>query len=288
MGLGKYLSGHDIRAQIILERHKHKGGFLIVEGPSDDKALYRFLDGQNCSIVIAHGKRNALEAIDLLEDDGADFACCVVDADFDRVMKTAKDGPNVVVTDHHDMDLTIFLTKALNSYLAEYGDREKIEAAERKLGAKTPQLVLEAAEPLGRLRYLNELRALGLNFRNLPYERFISSLDVSCDSAVMLRAVFDHSAKPACDLPKLDRIFRASEGHNYPLPDLCNGHDVAAILGIALRALLGSRRDTHTWASEIEAGLRLCFTEDTFKSTQMRSRLADWDQRNVAYHVLPR
>jgi 5S rRNA maturation endonuclease (ribonuclease M5) len=64
------LEAWDIAAQVRLERQIHKGAFLIVEGPNDDKVLSRFSHDQRCSIVIAFGKPNVVGALDLLEEEG--------------------------------------------------------------------------------------------------------------------------------------------------------------------------------------------------------------------------
>src|SRR5260370_21204839 len=63
------IGGWYVAAQVRLMRQLHKGCFLIVEGETDDKALYRFIDSDACQIEISFGKKNALDALDLLEEE---------------------------------------------------------------------------------------------------------------------------------------------------------------------------------------------------------------------------
>ena len=279
MPFAKNIDGYDIRAQIVFERQVHKGGFLIVEGVDDDRSLSQFFDPAKCSIVVAYNKENALVAADLLDDDGYRGALCVVDADFDRLQGTRCALSNVVYTDCHDLDLTIFSTLALNDFLRVYADKKKLEVVERKAGPVS-NLILGAATSLGCLRYVNHIENLNLCFRNLPYEEFISRSDLACDDAAMVRTVMNQSKRTRIDSKAILALVGKAKGKRHDQLQLCNGHDVAAILGIAMRELLGNRREMHTWRSEIEASLRLAFSQECFRSTKLYVAITDWDAEN--------
>ena len=68
---------------------------------------------------------------------------------------------------------------------------------------------------------------------------------------------------------------------------LANGHDVSAILGIALRKIFGKRRESHTWASEIEAGLRLTFSREDLSQTKIFQIMKKWEFENKSYRIFP-
>jgi hypothetical protein len=46
----------------------------LVEGETDARLFDRFVDSSGCQIEIGLGKRNVLEALDLLEDEGFPYA----------------------------------------------------------------------------------------------------------------------------------------------------------------------------------------------------------------------
>jgi hypothetical protein len=78
-------------------------------------------------------------------------------------------------------------------------------------------------------------------------------------------------------------VIEAGKHHDHY--QLANGHDVSAILGIALRKLLGNRRDIHTWSSEIEAGLRLAFDWKALITTNFYKSLNAWEMSNRPYRL---
>lgn len=288
MGLLRHLDGYAVRAQLYLERQIHRGAFLIVEGEGDDKALSRFVDPLACSIIIANGKPNALEAMDLLDEDGFDRVFCIVDADFDRIDEVDRSNDVIAVTDYHDMDVTIFSTSAFDSYLRVHADVDKMAASIKRTGKTARELILTAAEPLGRLRLINDHGELWLDFKRLPIDKypFIDQRTLACDEQQMLQVVLGASPRAKCDQARLAALMDAVRGHSHDLLQLCNGHDVAAIAGIALRELLGGRRDVHTWGTEIQAGLRLAFDRDAFHTTQVYSRLKAWCETSARRKIL--
>jgi hypothetical protein len=66
---------------------------------------------------------------------------------------------------------------------------------------------------------------------------------------------------------------------------LANGHDVAAVLGVALRKMLGNRKIPQSWASEIEAGLRLAFNWEAMASTALYRCLRTWESDNKPFRI---
>jgi hypothetical protein len=85
ISIGKHMDEHDIAQEVRFERKVHKGSFLLLEGSTDIKRFEPLIDGQKCSVVNCYGRKNAIEAIKLLYDDGFPGALGVVDADFDRI-----------------------------------------------------------------------------------------------------------------------------------------------------------------------------------------------------------
>jgi hypothetical protein len=222
--------------------------------------------------------------MDLLEDEGFDRASCVVDADWDRINGSTIETQNVWMTDCHDMDATIFSTDALETYLKEYGNQAKMETESRSGRGSVRDVVLQAAEPIGRLRWINELEQADLNFKDLRYE-FINRRTLFCDESALLDAVFANSTRPKLDRPTVGRLMDRKRHHGQELLQLCCGHDVAAALGIALREMFGERRDVHTWASEIEGGLRVAFDREAFSSTSFCRSMRAWADSNQRFPI---
>src|SRR6516164_9053137 len=107
-----HIDGWYVAAEVRLVRQIQKGTILILEGDDDAKIFKRFIDDDLCDIQIAFGKANALKALDLLEDEGFPGVIAIVDADFDRITSNSYELDNLLLSDLHDIDLTIFFSPA--------------------------------------------------------------------------------------------------------------------------------------------------------------------------------
>ena len=86
ISITKLMDGHDIAQEIRMERQALKNAaFLLLEGDTDLKRFTRYVDEAACSVVNCYGKPNAIEAIELLYEDGFPGALAILDADFDRL-----------------------------------------------------------------------------------------------------------------------------------------------------------------------------------------------------------
>lgn len=279
----RHVSGHDIRAQVHFEKQMHAGAFLIVEGPDDAAVFQGFAHPEACSIVVSHGKKNAIEACDLLEEEGFGRAFGVIDADFDRICGAAPVCEIVCLTDCHDLDLTIFNSQALDTYLRHIGDQRAVAALTTD-GIRAR--IFAAAEPIARVRYVNLRKDFKLNFKNLNYSAFIDQTDLVCDERKLLKEVYRNSTNPRCNEQILEKLVLEMATHSFDLSQFCTGHDVAEILGIALRKIIGQRRDVHTWRTEIESGLRLAFSRDEFSKTQIFKEICEWSRGETHRQIL--
>lgn len=281
------IDGAYVAAQIRLVRQVRRGTILLLEGHTDAKLLGRFTNPDTCEIEIGFGKANVIEAIDLLEDEGFQGIVGVVDADFDRLTNVTHSLDNLCVTDVHDLDLMIFLSPSLDRYVAEHGNQERIKKDFLGDLSAIRSKIIDCCLPLSHCRLASSRRKLMLRFNGLKHDELVSQHTLTMDQIMLIKTVTDRSSStcsPATLLTFMNR--EAAEQHDPH--QLVNGHDTAAILGIALRKLIGDRRDVHTWASEIEAGLRLAFDWEAMVSTGLYQCLRAWEGRNPPYRIFSR
>jgi Protein of unknown function (DUF4435) len=105
ISIARHMDEHDIAQEVRLERKLHKGSFLLVEGTTDIKRFGAFIDDDECSLVNCYGRKNAVEAIKLLYEDGFAGALGVVDADFGRLDDSLEEHEGLVYSEAHDFDL---------------------------------------------------------------------------------------------------------------------------------------------------------------------------------------
>jgi hypothetical protein len=272
-----------VAQEVRLERRAHRGSFLLLEGISDLKRFDQFIDADRCSLVNCFGRDNAIGAIQLLYDEGFLGALAVIDADFDRVLGGLPSHEGLIFSDAHDLDLDWARPALIDRYLKEYGDSRKYAgglAVAENIMAK----IMEALKPISVAKLLN---------RRGHLSHKLSGIDISvcCDGyAVDLGLFVDQIAAGPNLTPEQQRlvhaqITKASE-MEYDLRQITNGHDFCAAVGVLLRSELGSRRDVHTWGSEIEASLRLLMSKEEFRSTLVFNEILSWQRENQPFRIL--
>jgi hypothetical protein len=281
------IDGFYVAAQIRLIRQVHKGTILILEGETDARVFARFIDSNLCDIEIGFGKKNTADALNLLEDEGFPGVVALIDADFDRLLGTTYALESLCVTDFHDLDLTIFASSALDRYIAEHADMDLLKNGFESDLRTVRDRVVNASLPLGYCRFMSERRNLDLYFKDLKHDQFVSSNDLSVDSASLVAELISRSST-SCTLNELQTYIGSEAARQHDPYQLANGHDVAAILGIALRKLLATRRTVQTWASEVEAGLRLAFDWEAIAGTNLYGCLRAWEETNKPYRIFRR
>jgi hypothetical protein len=280
----EHIDAHYVAAQVRLVRQVHKGSILLLEGPTDSRIFERFIDRQRCDIEVGFGKKNVIGALDILEDDGLPGVLAVVDADFDRVLGVTYKLENLCVTHLHDFDLTIFASPALETFLREYA-RDDLFAKVFKSNVEALRAkIVETALPLARCRLISEYRNLNFYFVDLRHAEFVSAHDLSVAVDALYQAIIDRS-RTGCTLSQLKAFVTGEITQFSDQYQIVNGHDVAAMLGIALRGLIATRSSPQTWASEIESGLRMAFDWEAMQRTGVYECIRHWEADNQPYRV---
>jgi hypothetical protein len=278
------LDGYDIAQQIRQERQGFEGSFLILEGGRDAAGIEKFIEENECSIVIAGGKDNAVCAIDLLDDEGFGGVLCIVDIDYQPASGAVVRGGNLIETPVRDFDVLIFSTTALDNYLKERADKNRLTEFEKATSSDIRNYILEVARPIGCLRSLSYRKDYGLNFKRMTFN-FVIEDSLTINVNMLFSEVIGMSrveTSPAVIRSQFDTVLKT---HTDPLK-VCNGHDVCKILGIALRKCIGDLRDSRAWGSEIELGLRLAFGLQQFWETDVFQKICNWQVTNAPYIIL--
>jgi hypothetical protein len=278
------VDGYFIAAQIRLARQIHKGTILIVEGETDASVLDRFIDRASCEIEVSQGKANALEALDLLEDEGFAGVVAIVDADFDRLTGKTHQLENLCVTDLHDLDLMIFCSRALEHFVRHHAVKTLFSREfNSDFGRLRERIILDSL-PLACCRLASHTRNLKLHFKSLRHQEFLDLTSLKIDSEQLVAKLIARS-RTACSEADLNTYMLREAQANHDPYQLANGHDVAAVLGLALRHLLADKKDPQTYASEVESGLRLAFDWEAMILTKLYDCLRSWEVNNQPFKI---
>lgn len=282
ISIAKHMDEYDIAQEVRLERRVHKGSFLLLEGDTDIKRFSPFVDEDACSFVNCYGRPKAVGAIRILYDEGFVGALAIIDADFDRITGSLEVHEGLVYSASHDLDLDWATPTTVDKYLRQVGDPTKLcqYGPVDELITK----ILIGLTPVSIAKLLNHLKHIKYKLSDIDASECFEGLSVDIDGYVELILRGRSAIQSVKDVLK-QQIKRAAAQHTHDLYQLTNGHDFHCALGASLRSELGSRRDVHTWGSEVEMHLRLAFSDNELKESQIYEDVAAWVRDNASYKV---
>ncbi len=277
------MDGHDIAQQIRMERQALKRvSFLLLEGDTDIKRFERYVDEGACSLVNCYGRGNAIEATELLYEDGFAGTLAVVDADFDRIAGSLKEHEGIAYSEKHDLDLDWSKPAIVGRYLSEVGDKSKYSA--HGSASDIIEKIMTGLKPISIARFLNHRGQINLKLSGVNAARCLKDFCVDIDQYVAL--VFEGRVVPQKKRDDLKSKIVSNLSRTYDLWQLTNGHDFYCALGACLQNVLGSRAPAQTWGKEVEVHLRLACDESEFKAMTIYAAIRNWTQENAPFRIL--
>jgi|GEM_PF-1500850 len=225
-----------IVSEIELLKETHDGGFLLVEGDSDSKFWKHHVDKERCNIRIAGNKPSVLGAAKKLDEKQDLSSMGIVDADFDRVNEIDYGIGRVVMTDHHDLEMLLVKSRALERVLCSFIDEDALSKFESKQQDNILNYVLSVSLIWGRLRYLHIVEKCSFEFDFSPHKYIsknpclrVNTEDLYADFCLYTDLCMPSSILPSALYEKLLLV------PTEPLEDMIQGHDLLEVLFIVLR-----------------------------------------------------
>ncbi len=235
-----------------------------------------------CSIVNCYGrKRYAIEAIELLYDEGFIGALAVLDADFDRVTNSIKAHEGVIYSESHDLDLDWTTPEVIGRYLSEVGDKKK--CALYGSPAEIIEKITSGLKPISVTKLMNVQNIINYRLSDIDISKCFDRFSVDVDAYLDL--IFDSRPPDPAARVFLKNKIDAMVARPHDLRQLTNGHDFHCALGVSLRNLLANRTPSQTWGKEVEAHLRLTQDEKDFKATAVYAEMLAWTHDNEPFRI---
>lgn len=282
----QYLTPFRLANKIRMTRSLHKGSILVVEGDTDARVFNGFINNV-CMIIPAEGKNNAVNALEILENDCFQGILVVVDADFWRLEGYRPGSINVLLTDHHDLETMILSTpEVMEKVLAEFGSTTKL----KQLPGPAIDMVADNALIIGYFRWLASPSKdnLRLTFKGLTFENFIitgqAKLQIDIDN--LIDAVKKNSPGIKFHEKSIKSKIESLKKENHDPRHVCCGHDMVQILAIGFRFVFGKKKAGTFTAEILEGTLRLTYQYAHFCQTALYHSIRKWEKENPAYTVL--
>lgn len=269
-----------ISNEIRLKRSQHAGSFLVVEGRDDRLFIERYVD-DSCNLVVAEGKESVREVVQILDEVEFTGVVGLVDADFDTIEGVSEGSLNIVSTDVHDLEASLLRSPALDRVVGELGSKAKIEA----FGREVRDVLLEAATPLGSLRWISRRDGLGLRFSGINYRACVDSATLQLDIWKMIQEIKNRSQRPEIDASELETKIQQVVAAGHDGWHVCSGEDLVAILSVGLRSAVGSNSAQAVAPEVLRRLLRLALDEAEFQRLRICLFVREWEERNSGYRI---
>jgi hypothetical protein len=282
----QYLTPNSIANDIRMRRSLFKGTFVIVEGDTDQRFFNRFVGENLCQVVSAYNKENAIDILEILNNDRFDGVLAIVDADFWRIDGIECSRANLFLTDTHDLETMILHSPALEKLMSEFGSVDKIDDLIKKRGKNVRQVLLDAGIPIGYLRWISNKENFYLKFENLDFRKFIDEKTLVINITNLIATVQNISDRR--DLSREDiknSIDQKLIDNNCDPWEVCCGHDLTSILSFGLRRAFGSHYTKVVSSDLIEKSLRLAYEEGYFLLTNLYKSLKAWEESNQKFRI---
>ena len=264
-------------AEIKMRRTLHKGSFLVLEG-KDDIRFWTSRCHPSCRLIDGNGKNNVVRGLQRLDEIGFAGVLGLVDSNHDHLAGRPMVSANIVATDAHDLECLMCMSSALESALAEFGDREKVDRFERETGEDVRTALLSRGLAFGRLRWAT--RQVDPSIASLPVRRFVEEESWTVAA--------DRLFAEAADLQGIDESILRHRVAQLPSADpwhVVRGHELIELLRIGFRRKLGDL-PTSIGVKDIGRVLRAAMREEDLRSTAMWRGMRQWEASNMPFRVL--
>lgn len=250
--------------------------YLLLEGTSDVLFISALMGTQpNVRLRVANGWRNVFDTVSKAEQEGFPYVAGIIDSDYhqslsDQVTSTLQ----LLVTDATDIEMMMVQSHSFDKFLVVCGSCQKL----RNIPDKR-RIVMDAAFPLGVMRYLSLKNGYNLYFEGIEYKKFISKQDLFVDKEKMVNNVIERTRSQGTQvtvseddlLDNLNSIMEKSSPSQF-----CNGHDALNIICIAMTKLFATNNANTYTPYNVFDHLLMGYSREEFQTSQLYASLLSW------------
>jgi len=271
-------------------KQKQNIPYLIVEGYFDKNTFHKFCDLTSCSIQPANSKNNIISAIDELRKRKIYDCIAIRDRDYDLLITPElEDKKNIFFTDFRDLEMTIINSQAINNLLLFFEeDTTKHQLIIEK--------VLSTIQPIGYIRWLNDKKKFGLNFKITSLSNFIDKKTFKLDYNKYIIALVHNTNRELVKNGKKKLSFSIESlkesctlfQKGQPIIDkkyICCGHDFIEALSLSLQYYFKKYTKIEVDINLLEKNLSLAYDMESFQTSSLYANIKTWENLNT-YKIL--
>lgn len=251
--------------------------FVLLEGKTDIKLFRKIFSNDYTDTSSLIGKNKVVEALQTLHNESFTQVIGIKDADFEHLENTPIID-NLFMTDYHDMEIEMIESNALNAVICEFSSSDEYY---RKFLKNLKNNIYDISLEIGYARWHNEREKSKLKFERLNFNKFIEvkKCEINFTMDNFLDSLIQHSTNTSTSNLELKHGINKLKVMSQDKLQISNGHDLTKLI-----AMLVSKQDNsdkyNTNQRKIEESLRLSYTINDFKNTELFGKLGDWANSN--------
>lgn len=268
----------EVVTEIIMSRDGRP--WLAVEGDSDERLLRSRTYPARPKIVIGQGWEGVRDIIiEFYKENSDAIVIGLIDRDYRDHIGHQVQHEKIIISDFRDIENMLFNSSALARVIAEYGsDNKTPKTAQGEIDSNLVRdKVYATATQLGKFRIFCHLNFSRLSFKKIDHKKFICDKTLTLDCNSLLQHL--SGKNPGMLVPTADQWTKAqamvwpTEHLNSP-QFVANGHDVMAIVCIALRKIWGTNGNDVD-RELIEGAFRIGYSDGELSKSSMWSCITD-------------
>lgn len=272
----KYIDADCLLSEARMMWNDYHCAYLLLEGTSDKVFISALMEEMPCvKYRVTNGWENVFNTISKAEQIDFPYVAGIIDRDYHEVLEDdVNPSLQLFFTDDNDIEMMMVKSRSFEKFLIVCGSCDKLKDIPDKLGK-----ILEAAFPLGVMRYLSLKHAYNLCFDGIEHKKFIQKQDLSVDKENMLRILIERTRAQGIQVTEsashmMDEL--NSIIAELPAIKYCNGHDVLNIICVAMTKLFATC-DANTYNQcNVFNYLLMGYTKEEFQTTQLFNSIGIW------------
>lgn len=265
----RYIDEYTILAEAKMMYQDCHESYILVEGQTDKTFFTVLMDKQsNIRFRPVSGWERVHKTILLAQKEGFKNILGIIDKDFHVLLQDGiTENDQLFFTDSKDIEMMLFNSVSLERFLNIHGDENKL-----KVGGSPRDRILNAGSCIGALRMVSLSNRYNLRFDGFECKDFIDRNTLVPDFKKLIRKITQRTASNGTSVSVAEAILEGQANEcmrAYCLHDLCNGHDVFDILGIAMTKCFASLPSNQFNPDALFGYLLMGYSNNEFHETKL-------------------
>ena len=250
--------------------------WLIVEGDSDGVFFSTKTLDKKPNTIVALGWENVVGVISkVIEESIAKAVFGFIDRDYREELGVVVDENYIVTTDYRDLEISLFESTSLHRLIVEYGSKFKLplDSNEEVDLNKVKIKIYSVASKMGRLRYFSLKEGRNYPIKRLDFSKFVDPKTLELNEEKLISQI-NSKSDTKIDADILSAILETDLPKRLlDVKNICSGHDVVELLGLALRKIWGTNNSGEVAREKLESSFRIGYSNEEFSQTPMYKKL---------------